>query len=71
MSKSTALYVAVFSAAALAIGWYGGRAWIAHGDVGITAKKIPGLKKARMHNGSIAVVVAVVMVLVFWVLLKK
>jgi TRAP-type C4-dicarboxylate transport system permease small subunit len=71
MGKSTALYVAVFSAATLAIGWYGARAWIAHGDVGATAKKIPGMKKARIHNGSIAVVVAVVVVLVFWALLKK
>jgi hypothetical protein len=48
------MYVAIFAAVGLAVGWYACKAWIAHGDVGGTVRKISGLKRARTHNGGIA-----------------
>jgi|GEM_PF-719495 hypothetical protein len=60
MTHSTALYVAIVVAASLAVGWYGSRAWIAHGDLTGTARKISGLRKARGTNGTIAVLVIII-----------
>ena len=57
MNHSTALLVAVFATASLAVGWYACKAWIAHGDVGGQVRKISGLKRARTTNGGIAMVI--------------
>ncbi len=57
MNHSTAIYVAVAATVSLAVGWYACKAWVAHGDVGGTVRKISGLKRARTHNGGIAIVI--------------
>lgn len=58
--------VAVFGTVGLIVGWYACKAWIAHADVGGTAKKISGLKRARSHNGRIALLVFVVALVVLY-----
>ncbi len=71
MNHSTAIYVAVFATVSLAVGWYGCKAWIAHGDVGGTIRKISGLKRARSYNGGIAIVIFLVAVLVLYGLVAR
>jgi hypothetical protein len=71
MTHSTALYVAIFATASLAVGWYGAKAWIAHGDVGGSERKIPGLKRARNRNGGIAMLLIITGLLVLYGLVTK
>ncbi len=63
--------VAVFATVGLIVGWYACKAWIAHGDVGGTVKKISGLKRARSHNGSVALLVLFVALAVLYALVRK
>jgi len=65
------LYVAVIVTASLAVGWYGSRAWIAHGDLSGTARKISGLRKARGTNGSIALLVIIIALFILYELVAK
>ena len=71
MSHTTILYVVVFATAALIAGWYACKAWIAHGDLSGTANKIPGLRRARNHNGGVALLVAVIVLFVLYDLMTK
>ena len=71
MTHATALYVALIVTASLAVGWYGSRAWIAHGDLAGTARKISGLRKARGSNGVIAVLVIVGALFIIYELVAK
>ena len=71
MNHATALYVAVIVTASLAVGWYGSRAWIAHGDLSGTARKISGLRKARGTNGSIALLVIIIALFILYELVAK
>ena len=71
MSHSAAMEVAVFATVGLVVGWYACKAWIAHGDVGGTVKKISGLKRARSHNGSIALLVLFIALVVLYGLVRK
>jgi hypothetical protein len=71
MTHATALYVAIVVTASLAVGWYGSRAWIAHGDLTGTARKISGLRKTRGANGTIAAVVIIIALFVLYELLAK
>lgn len=66
MGRSTTLYVVLFSAAALFIGWHGCRAWIAHGGIASNLKTLSSNKAARSRNGLVAVAVAVVTLLVLF-----
>lgn len=60
VSHSTALYVAIFSTAALAVGWHGAKAWISHGDAQSFRRRIPLATRSRNHNGGVAIFVALV-----------
>ncbi|HET9898678.1 MAG TPA: hypothetical protein VFQ44_27465 [Streptosporangiaceae bacterium] len=71
MNHSTALYVAIFATVSLAVGWYGAKAWMAHGDVSGTIRKISGLKRQRSHNGGIALVIFLVAAVVLFGLLAR
>jgi hypothetical protein len=71
MSHTTILYVVVFAIATLIIGWYACKAWIAHGDLGGTAKKMPGLRRVRNHNGGIALLIVVIVLFVLYDLMTK
>ena len=66
MTHVTALLVAILVTASLAVGWYGARAWIAHGDLAGTMRKVPGLKRARGTNGGIALIVVLAGLLVLY-----
>jgi uncharacterized membrane protein len=71
MTHATALYVAIVVTASLAVGWYGSRAWIAHGDLSGTARKISGLRKVRGTNGTIAVLVILLALFVLYELVAR
>ena len=71
MSHTTIFYVVVFATASLVVGWYACKAWIAHGDIGGTAGKVSGLRKARNHNGGVALLVMVVVLFVLYQLMTK
>jgi hypothetical protein len=71
MTHATALYVAIVVTASLAVGWYGSRAWIAHGDLTGTVRKISGLRKARGANSGIALLVIVIALFVLYELVAK
>ena len=71
MSHTTIFYVVVFATASLVVGWYACKAWIAHGDIGGTANKVSGLRKARNHNGGVALLVMIVVLFVLYQLMTK
>ncbi len=71
MTHATALYVALVVTASLAVGWYGSRAWIAHGDLTGTARRIAGLRKARGTNGAIALLVIILALFVLYELVGR
>ena len=71
MSHTTALYVAIFATAALAVGWYGAKALISHGDAESFKRRIPVAKRSRNHNGGIAIFVAVVILFVIYRLVAR
>jgi hypothetical protein len=66
MTHATALLVVILVIASLAVGWYGARAWIAHGDLAGTLRKVPGLKRARGSNSRIALIVVIIGLLVLY-----
>jgi hypothetical protein len=69
MTHATALLVAILVTASLAVGWYGARAWMAHGDLAGTMRKVPGLRRARSSNGGIALLLIIVGLLVLFAVL--
>ncbi len=71
MTHATALYVALVVTASVAVGWYGSRAWIAHGDLSGTVRKISGLRKARGANGTVAILIVVLGLFVLYELIAK
>jgi hypothetical protein len=71
MSHTTIFYVVVFAAASLIAGWYACKAWIAHGDIGGTAKKVTNLRRARNHNGGVALLVLVIVLFVLYDLMTR
>lgn len=66
-SYGTAL---VFLVAGTALGWYANRSYAAHGDVKSTKKKIPGYRKSRHHNGIITIILAFVIGVVIFDLIR-
>ncbi|HET7013925.1 MAG TPA: hypothetical protein VFI65_08445 [Streptosporangiaceae bacterium] len=71
MSHTTIFYVVVFATASLIAGWYGCKAWIAHGDISGTAKKVSGLRRARNHNGGVALLVLAIVLFILYDLMAK
>ena len=70
MNHTTALYVAIFATASLAVGWHGAKALISHHDAESFERRIPLAKRARNHNGGIALFVAVVVLFVIYRLVQ-
>ena len=70
MSDSTALYIAIFSTASLAVGWHGAKALISHKDAESFERRIPLAKRARNHNGGIAIFVALVVLFAIYRLVQ-
>lgn len=66
MTGGSFVFVLIFLAAGAVLGWYGNRAVASNADVKSTKKKLPGFRKSRQHNGIIAIVLAfVIIVFVF------
>jgi len=66
VSHSTALYVAIFATAGLAVGWHGAKGLIGHQDAKSFRRRIPLAIRTRNHNGGIAIFVGVVVLLVLY-----
>jgi hypothetical protein len=71
MSHTTIFYVVVFATASLIVGWYACKAWIAHGDLGGAASKMSGLRRARNHNGGVALLVVAIVLFVLYDLMTR
>lgn len=70
MSSASYGVALIFLGARCALGWYANRAYASHGDVKSTKAKIPGYRKSRQHNGIITIVLALVIVVVVFDLLR-
>jgi len=71
MTKNTAFYVAVFSTAAVAIGWYGRRLKDASSSVASAIKKLPAMRNERDSFAGIVALVAVLFAAVLYVIATK
>jgi hypothetical protein len=71
MTKQTAFYVAIFSTAAVAIGWYGRRLKDARSSLASAVQKLPGLRNDRDSLAGIVALVAVVFAVVLYVIATK
>ncbi len=66
MNSASYGLVLIFLGAGCALGWFANRSIAAHGDVKSTKKKIPGYRKARHRSGVVAILLAfVIFVVVF------
>ncbi len=70
MSAASYGLVLMFLGAGFALGWYANRSIAAHGDVKSTKKKIPGYRKTRHHNGIVALILAFVIGVVVFDLIR-
>ena len=70
MNHSTAFYVALLVTASLVVGWYGARAWLSHGDLTGTLKRISGMRKARGSFGTIAIGAIIIWLLLLYEVLR-
>ncbi len=71
MHKQTAFYVAIFTATALAIGWYARGLRGARSELASTLSKVPGIKNSRDHLAGVVVLLAVLFAVVLYVIAKK
>jgi hypothetical protein len=70
MSSASYGLVLIFLAAGCTLGWYANRAYAAHGDVKSTKRKIPGFRKSRHRNGIITFILAFVICVVVFDLIR-
>ena len=70
MSSASYGLVLIFLGAGCVLGWYANRSIAAHGDVKSTKKKIPGYRKARHRNGIVAMILAFVIIVVVFDLIR-
>lgn len=70
MSPASYGLVIIFLGAGMALGWYANRAYASHGDVKSTKAKIPGYRKSRHRNGVITAILAVVIAIVVFGMLR-
>ena len=70
MSVSSDGLALIFLAGGSTLGWYANRAYAAHGDVKSTKRKVPGYRKSRHRNGIITVILAFVICVVVYDLIR-
>ena len=70
MSPASYGVAIVFLGARVALGWLANRSYASHGDVKSTKAKIPGYRRSRHHNGIITVILAIVIAVVAFDLLR-
>jgi hypothetical protein len=70
MSSASYGLVLIFLGAGCALGWFANRSIAAHGDVKSTKRKLPGYRKSRHHNGILALILAFVIGLAVFDLIR-
>lgn len=70
MSSASYGLVLTFLGAGCALGWYANRSYAAHGDVKSTKGKLPRYRRTRHHSGVITLILAFVIGLVIFGLLR-
>ena len=70
MSSASYGLVLIFLGAGCALGWYANSSYAAHGDVKSTKRKIPGYRRARHHNGVVALILAFIIGIVVFGLIQ-
>jgi hypothetical protein len=70
MSSASYGLVLIFLGAGCALGWFANRSIAAHGDVKSTKRKLPGYRKSRHHNGIFALILAFVIGLAVFDLIR-
>lgn len=70
MSPASYGVALIFLGAGCALGWFANRSVAAHGDVKSTKKKLPGYRKTRHHNGIVALILAFVIGIVVFDLIR-
>jgi hypothetical protein len=70
MSPASYGVALIFLIAGFSLGWYANRAFASHGDVKSTKAKIPGYRKARHHNGVVTIILALVIAVVVFDLMR-
>jgi hypothetical protein len=70
MSAASYGVALIFLGAGCLLGWFANRSVAAHADVKSTKKKIPGYRKTRHHNGIVALILAFVIGIVVFDLIR-
>jgi hypothetical protein len=70
MSAASYGLMLIFLGAGFALGWYANRSILAHGDVKSTKNKLPGYRKTRHRNGVAALILAFVIGVVVFDLIR-
>jgi hypothetical protein len=70
MSAASYGMVLIFLCAGFALGWFANRSIAAHGDVKSTKGKLPGYRKTRHRNGILALILAFVIGVVAFDLIR-
>ena len=70
MSAAAYGLVVIFLCAGFALGWFANRSIAAHGDVKSTKNKLPGYRKTRHRNGIVALILAFVIGIVVFDLIR-
>lgn len=70
MSSASYGLAFMFLGVGCALGWYANRTIAAHGDVKSTKRKIPGYRKARHRSGVVAILIAFVLFVVVFGLIR-
>jgi len=71
MGKQAALYVAVFSTAAIFIGWHYAHYKGAAAELATRLRQIPGLRSARDKHFSVVTLFAVIFAVVLYIIATK
>ncbi len=70
MSSASYGLALIFLGAGCALGWFANRTIAAHGDVKSTKRKIPGYRKARHRSGVVFILLAFVLFVVVFDLIR-
>jgi hypothetical protein len=70
MSPASYALALIMLAAGGTLGWFANKAYASHGDVKVSKGRIRNYRKSRHHNGVIAIILALVIGVVVFDLLK-
>lgn len=70
MTSASYGLILLFLAAGCTLGWFANRSFAAHRDVKSTKQKLPGYRKTRHHTGVVAIILAFVIGVVVFDLIR-